>query len=192
MPAWENLDGSNRDFLRTFAIQGGIGRIGPFWFLASFGEMLAKHENNVSIHPRRVDAWGIPIAHIECAHTENDVKMLRRQGAVLDEIVAETGLTVGSLSGKKPSWLFTKLRKLIVEESGGYLPGVGIHEAGGARMGADPASSVLNANNQVWDAANVYVTDGSSFASGGCQNNTLTIMALTVRACGHAVRHSPG
>jgi choline dehydrogenase-like flavoprotein len=108
------------------------------------------------------------------------------------EIVAETGLRVGSLSGGQPGWLFRQLRKRLVTKDGGYLPGMGIHEAGGARMGSDPATSVLDRNNQLWDARNVYVTDASSFTSGGCQNNTLTIMALTVRACAHAVRAAPG
>ena len=61
--------------------------------------------------------------------------------------------------------------------------GAAIHECGGARMGDDPATSVLNAYNQVWDAKNVFVTDSSCFASNGTCGPTLTTMALTVRAC---------
>ena len=68
-----------------------------------------------------------------------------------------------------------------------YFPGMGIHEMGTARMGRDPKSSVLNAHNQVWDAPNVYVTDGSCMASTACQNPSLTYMALTARAADHAV-----
>jgi choline dehydrogenase-like flavoprotein len=68
-----------------------------------------------------------------------------------------------------------------------YYPGAGIHEMGTARMGRDPKTSVLNEWNQVWDCQNVYVTDGSGMTSGGCQNPSLTYMALTARAADHAV-----
>jgi choline dehydrogenase-like flavoprotein len=69
-----------------------------------------------------------------------------------------------------------------------YYPGMGIHEMGTARMGRDPKSSVLNAHNQVWDAPNVFVTDGACMASTACQNPSLTYMALTARAADFAVQ----
>jgi choline dehydrogenase-like flavoprotein len=68
-----------------------------------------------------------------------------------------------------------------------YFPGMGIHEMGTARMGTKPTNSVLNRYNQVWDAPNVFVTDGSCMASTACQNPSLTYMALTARAADHAV-----
>jgi glucoside 3-dehydrogenase (cytochrome c) catalytic subunit len=70
---------------------------------------------------------------------------------------------------------------------GGYFPGMGIHEMGTARMGRDPKTSVLNSHNQVWDAPNVFVTDGSCMTSAACQNPSLTYMALTARAADYAV-----
>jgi choline dehydrogenase-like flavoprotein len=66
-------------------------------------------------------------------------------------------------------------------------PGMAIHEMGTARMGRDPKTSVLNAHNQVWDAPNVFVTDGACMASSACQNPSLTYMALTARAVDFAV-----
>jgi len=69
----------------------------------------------------------------------------------------------------------------------GYFPGMGIHEMGTARMGRDPKTSVLNAHNQVWDAPNVFVTDGSCMVSASCVNPSLTYMALTARAADFAV-----
>jgi choline dehydrogenase-like flavoprotein len=66
-------------------------------------------------------------------------------------------------------------------------PGRGIHEMGTARMGKDPKTSVLNKWNQVWDAQNVFVTDGSFMASASCVNPSLTYMAFTARAAAHAV-----
>ena len=65
------------------------------------------------------------------------------------------------------------------------IPGYGIHEMGTARMGRDPKTSVLNGFLRTHDIKNLYVMDASSFVSGGCQNPTLTIMALAVRGCDH-------
>jgi choline dehydrogenase-like flavoprotein len=62
------------------------------------------------------------------------------------------------------------------------IPGYGIHELGVARMGKDRNTSVLNQYQQAWDVDNLFVMDGAGFTSGGCQNPTLTIMALTVRS----------
>ena len=69
----------------------------------------------------------------------------------------------------------------------GCNPGLGIHEMGTARMGNDPKTSVLNGNNQVHAAKNVYVTDGACMTSSACVNPSLTYMALTARAVEHAV-----
>jgi len=68
-----------------------------------------------------------------------------------------------------------------------YAIGQGIHEMGTARMGRDPKTSVLNGNNQVWDAKNVFVTDGSCMVSNACQNPSITYMALTARAANYAI-----
>ena len=70
---------------------------------------------------------------------------------------------------------------------GGHEIGDGIHEMGTARMGKDPKTSVLNAHNQVWDAKNVFVTDGACMTSSACQNPSLTYKALTARAANFAV-----
>jgi choline dehydrogenase-like flavoprotein len=83
------------------------------------------------------------------------------------------------------------LEKVGIRNVKGYdtdiAPGAGIHEMGAARMGKDPKTSVLNKHNQVWDAPNVYVTDGACMTSAACQNPSLTYMALTARAVDHAV-----
>jgi choline dehydrogenase-like flavoprotein len=67
------------------------------------------------------------------------------------------------------------------------MPGMGIHEVGVARMGADPKTSVLNQFQQTHDVANLFVMDGSGFTSSACQNPTLTIMALAVRSCDYLI-----
>ena len=77
--------------------------------------------------------------------------------------------------------------KNISTYNSGHAMGHGIHEMGSARMGKDPKTSVLNGNNQVWDAPNVFVTDGACMASSSCVNPSLTYMALTARAADFAV-----
>ena len=79
------------------------------------------------------------------------------------------------------------LWKAVGPRVGVMYPGVAIHESGGARMGADPKLSVTNRRNEVWGVENLLVADGACFPSTGCQNPTLTIMALTARACELAV-----
>ena len=68
-----------------------------------------------------------------------------------------------------------------------FTPGTSIHEFGGARMGADPRESVLNAHNQAHDVPNLFVTDGACMSSSSCVNPSLTFMALTARAASYAV-----
>ena len=62
-------------------------------------------------------------------------------------------------------------------------PGYYIHEVGGARMGTSEINSVVNSHNQLWEAPNLFVTDGACWASSGWQSPTLTEMAITARAC---------
>ena len=54
-------------------------------------------------------------------------------------------------------------------------------------MGRDFRTSVLNGWNQVWDAKNVFVTDGAGMTSSANQNPSITYMALTARAAAYAV-----
>ena len=77
--------------------------------------------------------------------------------------------------------------KDVKTNDSGYIYGMGIHEMGTARMGRDPKTSVLNGNNQVWDAKNVFVTDGACMTSASCINPSLTYMAMTARAADFAV-----
>jgi choline dehydrogenase-like flavoprotein len=71
----------------------------------------------------------------------------------------------------------------MVTHDGLLVPGTRAHELGGARMGTSPSDSVLNAFNQCWDIPNLFVTDGACFPSAGYKGPTLTMMALTARAC---------
>lgn len=180
VPAFRNVTESGVDFARGYGLElrvtplaGGLrsrlrnrGR-GPgshFWVRA-FGEVLSNPDNRVTLDPVETDAWGIPAAHIECAYGENEKLMAADRIVCQREMVEAAGFEI---SGVHPDL---------------DMPGLSIHELGTARMGSDPASSVLDAHNRSWDVPNLLVTDASCFPSSGSQNPTLTMMALTVRAC---------
>ncbi|WP_298283199.1 GMC oxidoreductase [Acidocella sp.] len=200
IPRFENLgQAAGRGFRRGFGFQGTIGRLfvragRPAQFgIMGFGEMLPHFENQISLEPRRKDRWGVPLPRIACAITPNEAELLRGQVAAIKDMVEAAGLEIefyGSQLGlveqgrgafPDADWFSRLLFRLNFTK--GMAMGAAIHESGGARMGKDPAISVLNAHNQCWDVPNLFVTDASSFATGGCCGTTLTVMALTVRAC---------
>ncbi len=180
MPSFRNLNGERADFIRGYGVELGAlrptgGRLGrlralgrrpaALIWMRAFGEVLPRFENQVSVDPDKPDAWGIPSAHIACRYGENEAKMAADQHRALLEMAEAAGIEVlRSYAELAP-------------------PGLSVHELGTARMGADPASSVLNRHNQAWDVGNLFLTDGACFTSAGFQNPTLTMMALTVRAC---------
>ena len=134
-----------------------------------FGEMLPAHANHVALDTTQQDKWGLPVLKIDCATGENERLMRKDMMFDMAEMLEATGAT------------------MVETFDQGYYPGMGIHEMGTARMGRDPKTSVLNPHNQVWDAPNVFVSDGSCMTSSACQNPSLTYMALTARAADYAV-----
>ncbi|EID15516.1 glucose-methanol-choline oxidoreductase [Mycobacterium xenopi RIVM700367] len=160
----------SKNFPGGYGIQVAIGRGTPMWAMNAFGEMQPRYENRVSIDPNVKDAWGIPVARIACSHSQYEANMVAHMKRRIPEIAAAGGLEVDT-----NPWLNRRGRV--------FPPGTAIHETGGARMGDRPDNSVLNPHCQCWDADNVFVTDGACFVSPGFQNPTLTMMALTVRAC---------
>lgn len=159
----------DKKFRGGYGIEVTIGRGRPMWGMAAFGEMQPRYENHVSLDPTVKDAWGIPAARIECGHSQDEVNMVAHMKQKLPEIAAAGGLQVNNNDLGHGSRLLP--------------PGGAIHETGGARMGDKPHNSVLNSRCQCWDCDNVFVTDGACFAYPGFQNPTLTMMALTARAC---------
>lgn len=192
VPRFRNIYDDKRDYLRGFGYQGGAGRgrglpvaeltIGAdlkealsqpseHWYfgMTGFGEMLPYHENKISLSKTLKDKWGLPSLDFDVEIKENEKKMRIDMMNDAKEILEAAGV------------------KDVKANDNGYAPGMGIHEMGTARMGRDPKTSVLNGNNQVWDAPNVFVTDGACMTSASCVNPSLTYMALTARAADFAV-----
>ena len=192
IPRYRNLFGEKRNYLRGFGYQGGAGRDGwsravaelgvggdfkdraaqpgPWTIGATaFGEMVPNHDNKIGLDTTKKDKWGLPVLKIDCATGENERLMRVDMMNDMADMLEQCGV------------------KNVGTYDAGYFPGMGIHEMGTARMGRDPKTSVLNSHNQVWDAPNVFVTDGACMTSAACQNPSLTYMALTARAADFVV-----
>jgi len=199
IPRFQNLDSrTHPKFRRGFAVQGAIGRGNlpgdqpAIYGLMGFGETLPYYDNFLSIDRSRKDAWGIPAVHIKCTLAENERELIVEQTRSIREMVEAAGYKVtfsGSSLGldnprevfKDAGWLSRTMFKMNFKKS--MAVGAAIHECGGARMGSDPAKSIVNEYNQAWDVKNLFITDGSCFVSSGTVGPALTIMAITARAC---------
>ncbi len=192
IPRFANLQGDKRDYLRGFGYQGSASRgnwnhdiaelsVGADfkealtepggWTIGAtgFGEILPYHENKISLDKEKKDKWGLPVLAMDAIIRDNEMKMRKDIISELKAMFEASGV------------------KNVITYDQGHAIGHGIHEMGTARMGNDSKTSVLNANNQVWDAKNVFVTDGAAMTSSACQNPSLTYMALTARAADFAV-----
>jgi choline dehydrogenase-like flavoprotein len=201
IPRFQNLGRrTHRAFARGFNMQGLIGRVPvtedrPSMFgLGGQGEMLPYRDNQVTLDTNKKDSWGIPVPHIRLTMRDNERAMLQYQLEVLCEMTDAADLSVDFMASPlglanadklmpNANWFERFMFRRSYRKSTGL--GSAIHECGGARMGHDPAGSVLNPLNQCWDAPNVFVTDSSCFVTNGTCGPTLTTMALTVRACEH-------
>ncbi len=152
------------------AYKDAAAEAGPWSIGATaFGEMLPNHNNKVTFDETKKDKWGLPVLKIDCGYGENERLMRKDMANDMAESLEAAGV------------------KNVKTYDSECFPGMGIHEMGTARMGTSPKNSVLNKHNQVWDAPNVFVTDGSCMASTACPNPSLTYMALTARAADYAV-----
>jgi choline dehydrogenase-like flavoprotein len=201
VPRFRNIDADSmrKDYIRGFGYQGGASREG--WYkviremklgkelmeslqtpgrwtmgIGGFGECLPNHENYMFLDHDNLDPFGMPTIKIDAEWKENELIMRKDMAASAAEMLEAAG-------GKNVS----EYETIDENDKKNRAMGIGIHEMGTARMGKDPKTSVLNKYNQVHTCKNVYVTDGAAMTSAGCQNPSLTYMALTARAANHAV-----
>jgi choline dehydrogenase-like flavoprotein len=192
IPRFRNIFGDKRDYQRGFGYQGrgsregyhrsaeeiaigvdlkdALSEPGPWTLgIGGFGETLPYHENKVTLDKTRKDKWGLNILAMDIEYKDNEKRMRKDMKDDAVEMLTAAGC-----------------KNVRGHEGDGTL-GRGIHEMGSARMGRDPKTSVLNKYNQMWDAPNVFITDGSFMVSSSCVNPSLSYMAFTARAADHAV-----
>ena len=137
--------------------------------LVGFADCMPRASNRLTLHPNRTDANGLPQLKVDFAFGKEELAALAQAKADATEMLTAAGGNV-IMGFDRPG-----------------PGGTAIHEMGGARMGYDPQTSVLNKWSQAHDVANLFVTDGAQMSSSACQNPSLTYMALTARACAAAV-----
>lgn len=195
IPRFRNVskESTRKDYVRGFGYQGSASRVdwtrgikelnyfgsrlkadliapGPWRFgIGAWGECLPYHDNRLYLNQALRDKWGQPTVTFSCDWRENEWAMRKDMKASAVEMLEASGL------------------KDVTPFDDVSAPGLCIHEMGTARMGRDPKTSVLNEWNQVHAVPNVFVTDGACMTSSACVNPSLTYMALTARACDHAV-----
>ena len=192
IPRFRNVYRQETDFLRGYASgfnasrikirsREGLGQelrdrlfapttLGP-WYVSAYmmGETIPKESNAVRLDKDEKDEWGIPLLRISVNYDENDEKMItdfQEQFTEMFELARYSDIKVNDDH---------------------RAPGLDIHEMGGARMGHDPATSVLNRWHQIHSCKNVFVTDGACMTSTSTQNPSLTYMAMAARAANFAV-----
>ena len=191
IPNFRNVHGQDADFLGGYVIFSGASRqdlnetgmeetIGAAYkkaisqpgkwtaYMYMQGETLPKRSNHVRLSEDQTDRWGMPLLVISVGYDDNDERMIKdfmTQGRAMLEAAG-----VKNISGGDNNW----------------PPGLDIHEMGGARMGSDPATSLLNSRNQLHLCKNVFVTDGACMTSTGSQSPSILYMALTARAAQYA------
>ncbi len=182
------------DFFRGYGIWGAIDRLGipaflkkeeneSIGFLISHGEVLPRKENRIKLS-NRTDEWDIPIPNIEFEWSDNEHKMIKHMSNTMVKAINYSGGKVKDLKTMLNIPLLNLLENNSIALSGDIPPpGYYIHEVGGAPMGLKEDESVVDKWNRLWRCKNVFVLDGACWPTSSWQSPTLTMMALSRRAC---------
>lgn len=137
----------------------------------AIGDDLPQASNRITLSVHKMDSDGLPAAKLSYRPHENDVRMMRYGIERLRDLARsvdafDVAVTDYYENGvyRTPAW----------------------HLLGTCRMGSDPETSVVNQWHQSWEIPNLFICDGSSFATGGVVNPTSTVTALALR-CGRHI-----
>jgi choline dehydrogenase-like flavoprotein len=166
LPDWSRgatMEGIGKDFKNTLRKTGKWSMI-----LIAQCECLPSPNNRVTLDPEVRDHWDTPVLRMDVAFGANEAAMRQEAGDTCVAMLKEAG--------------YQGVFRIPTDP----IPGATIHEMGGASMGRDKKTSVLDAHNRCHDVPNLYVTDGAAMCSSSSANPSLTYMALTARAAAFA------
>lgn len=130
-------------------------------------EDLAEPANRISLSPTLLDGDGLPAPKMTYALSENSRQILDFGMARADEVLREAGAL---------ETFHTPLRSEA-----------GFHIMGTARMGNDPATSVVDPYGRCHDVPNLFLADASVFVTSAAINPTATAQALALRTADHLI-----
>jgi len=135
------------------------------------GEMVQSDDCYCEIDEEVKDKWGIPVLKFHWKWSQQELNQVAHGLEWAKKLIEGMGGVVNSPDVTPEQAI----------KAGGQI----IHEVGTARMGDDPATSVVNQWGQTWDVDNLYLMDGAVFASNPHKNCTLTILTLAMRNTTH-------
>ncbi|MEB3259674.1 MAG: GMC family oxidoreductase [Cyanobacteriota bacterium] len=192
-----NQEGS---FARGYGLWAAVQRFDPprafkrrpdeaLGFLIGHGEVLPSPANRVSLCDEAQDALGLPVPHITCRWGPNEHAMVAHMDNRMKAVVAAAGGTPLPMEELVVlPFLEPWIKASPALGVGAAPPGYYIHEVGGARMASAEEHGMVDPWNACWRAPNVLVVDGACWPTAGWQSPTLTLMALSWRACEAALR----
>jgi choline dehydrogenase-like flavoprotein len=146
-------------------------RYGARFGFTQRGEMIPNANCYLEIDGDKKDKFGIPTLKFHWKWSDQELNQVVHFQNAVKEMVDRLGGT-----------LLTEPQKPVdAISTGGEI----IHEVGACRMGASARDSVTNSFNKTWDVDNLYLVDGSVFASKAHKNPTITILTLSMRASEH-------
>ncbi len=188
------------NFKGGYGIWGGIDRFGlPGWiskisnrkvgFIISHGEVLPCINNKVTLS-EKLDKWGIPQPYIDFEWKENEQRMVNHMNYTMNQIIKATNAEIIDFKNIiKAPFARNFISNILALREESPPPGYYIHEVGGARMGDREENSVVDKWNRLWRCKNVLVVDGACWPTSSWQSPTLTMMAITRRACLNSIKH---
>jgi gluconate 2-dehydrogenase alpha chain len=133
--------------------------------LGLHGSSVSTRQNYLDLDPTYRDAWGQPLLRMTFDFPQNDLKM--------SAYVTAKGVEIGKAMGAKQ---VTGAPRKAPYTTTVYQT---THNTGGAVMGNDPHTSVVNRYLQTWDVPNVFVIGASAYPQNASWNPTGTLGALT-------------
>jgi choline dehydrogenase-like flavoprotein len=177
IPTFRHAEKREADYSFGYGVQGTISTNMGMFYLGAFGETVPSDANRLRLDTARKDRFGVPTASIDFSWASEDIRMWKEMNHALAEMT-EAFCHDSGIRLENP--VTNRVYNLLAANK---LPTAGSnHECGGARMGIDPSTSVIDPYSRLWDAPNVLVCDTAAFPSIPHQNPTLTSMALAVRA----------
>ncbi len=154
-------------FMAAFLDPGAWGRdftemLDQFNHMAGMwlvGEDMPRESNRITLHATEKDQFGMPIPNVHFDDHDNDVAMRKHAYKQGSAIYSAVGATKNFETPPYPS----------------------THNLGTNRMSEKSRDGVVNKWGQSHDIANLFISDGSQFTTGGASNPTLTIVTLAIR-----------
>jgi gluconate 2-dehydrogenase alpha chain len=128
------------------------------------GSCMSYRDRYLDLDPTYKDAYGLPLIRMTFDWHENEIKMLKWVNEKCVEIA----------KAMKPA----HYHQAPIRTKYSIVPYQSTHNVGGAVMGTDPSTSVVNKYLQSWDVPNLFVVGGSAFPQNAAQGPTATIGML--------------